>query len=120
MNRSNINKIVGWLVSYEMDKLGKAFEIRTGRTIISGEGGDGTHRIVVDREDISEPHLALKATPKHTVLIQDIFSESGSWICRGEAGEEKPVNGMVELRHGDWLRVGARTRMQLCLVEGIK
>lgn len=112
------NRLIGWLVSYEMDARGKAFEIRSGRTIISTENSGRSRVITLKAQDISTPHMALNATPKHTLLVQDIFSESGSFLRKASSNEDKPITGPVELGHGDWIRIGSQTRFQVCLIDG--
>ncbi len=113
---SSGNRLVGWLVSYEMDKMGKAFEIRAGRTLISAENGKGRFITVADTQ-LSSPHMAISASQKHRVLVQDIFSDDGSFLTRSDADKESPINSPIEVGHGDWIRVGAKTRFQVCLID---
>lgn len=112
------NRLVGWLVSYSADELGAAHEIRSGRSFISSqESGPDRVMAVVD-STVSAPHLALKATPKHRVMVQDIFSDHGSYIVRGDSQKEYPITGPTEIKHGDWIRVGQKIRFQVCLIDG--
>ena len=117
-NNGSTNRLVGWLISYQMDEKGKAFEIRSGRTLIGPQGANNGRLITVDSAELSSPHLAMKASNKHTIVVQDIFSDEGSFVLRSGSNEEKQVDGPIELKHGDWLRVGAKTRFQLCLIDG--
>jgi len=112
------NRLVGWLVSYQMDQLGRFFEIRSGRTIVSFDKAGAGRMITVDENGVSSPHLAINASARHRVMILDIFSENGSFITKSATGQERKVDGPTELEHGDWLRIGDKTRFQVCLIDG--
>ena len=112
------NRLVGWLVSYANDELGSYHQIRAGRTLISADKSSDTRVITVAERDVSSPHLALSASARHRVLIQDIFSEHGSYLTRGDGKNEMKVTGPIEVEHGDWLRIGDGTRFQVCLIDG--
>lgn len=112
------NRLVGWLVSYDLDSKGKTFEIRAGRSLLSSDNS-GDRRVITVRENsISSPHMAMSASSRHKVMIQDIFSEFGTYITKSDSGKEIEVRGPTELEHGDWLRVGEKTRLQVCLIDG--
>lgn len=117
VNSAPSNRLIGWLVSYELENQGKAFEIRAGRTLVSADSEGRSRLISINASGVSSPHLALSASPKHTVLVQDIFSDQGSYITKADSTDERPVRGAVELQHGDWLRIGPKTRLQLCLID---
>lgn len=112
------NRLVGWLVSYEMDSKGKTFEIRAGRSLLSSENSQDKRIITVREGSISSPHSALSASMRHKVMVQDIFSEFGTYLTKASSGKEFEVNGPTELEHGDWLRIGEKTRFQVCLIDG--
>lgn len=117
-------RLVGWLVSYALDERGKAFELRAGRYLISRQGllsKDGQHAertITLEKGDISTPHLAMHASGKHALLVQDIFSEAGSYLTKAGGGQEERISGPTRLEHGDWIRIGSSTRFQVCLIDG--
>ena len=120
------SRLVGWLVSYGLDDNGAAFEIRAGRSLISSAALSATATaaasehgtITIDEASIQAPHLAVSASNKHRVLVQDIFTNSGSFLVKGLNGEERKITGPVEVDHGDWIRVGESTRFQVCLIDG--
>lgn len=111
-------RLVGWLVSYEMDQKGKSFEIRAGRSLLSSDNAQDKRVITVRENSISAPHVALSASPRHKVMVQDIFSEFGTFLTKAASGKEVEVQGPTELEHGDWLRIGDKTRLQVCLIDG--
>ena len=111
-------RLVGWLVSYGLDKKGFNYEIRSGRTLISASGSQSIPTLELDNQSISELHLVLNATQKHKVTVQDIFSEAGSYLTRNKEKKEIKIDGPVDLQHGDWLRVGDNIRFQVCLIDG--
>ena len=117
-NSKQSNRLIGWLISYALDKRGKAFELRSGRYLLSKKGLDATRTIALDLADLSSPHLALHASTKKSLLVQDIFSEGGTYLRRSGASEETRIAGPVKLEHGDWIRVGNNTKFQVCLVDG--
>ena len=113
------NRLLGWLVSYGLDAKGAAFEIRAGRSLITAEKSGDKHTIAVREETISTPHAAINAVSRdHVVLLQDIFSDYGTFITRAGEREEIPVEGPVALEHGDWVRIGETVRFQVCLIDG--
>lgn len=119
-NGDEQGRLIGWLVSYSDDELGGSHEIRAGRTIIGGEELDGERVITVTDASVSNPHSAFRASTKHRILVQDIFSENGTYLQRNGAGEEEKITSPIELRHGDWIRFGKADRYQLCLIDAPK
>jgi hypothetical protein len=115
---SSDSRLIGWLVSYAMNDRGTAYELRAGRYLVTSQDSDETRTISVQEETISSPHLAMNATNKHVLVVQDIFSEHGTYIVKADSGQEIPVTGPVAVNHGDWLRVGEKTRFQICLIDG--
>lgn len=111
-------RLVGWLVSYGLDENGYSYELRSGLSFISAQGVGDFRLLSLNENTVSSPHAALKACPKHSVHVQDIFSEHGSYLVRGGKEEETRIDGPVELHHGDWIRVGESTRFQVCLIDG--
>lgn len=114
----NSNRLVGWLVSYQLDEQGFFHEIRAGRSMITSEKIQGVKVLSLTDKSISKPHAAVKATPRHKVLLVDIFSENGSYIQRSGSDNENMVTGPVKLEHGDWIRIGNNNRFQVCLIDG--
>lgn len=112
------SRLIGWLVSYAQDAKGKAFEIRAGRSLISADKIGNNKLVLVSHPSISSPHAALSASPRHRLMLQDVFSEHGTFLTRSNAEKEVPVNGPIEVEHGDWLRIGSETRFQVCMIDG--
>ncbi len=111
-------RLIGWLVSYALDEKGVSFELRAGRFLVSSKEIDPGFTIVLNTDDISAPHLALSASPKHTLTVQDIFSEQGSFLVRKGSKEEIVIDGPVQVEHGDWIKIGKSNRFQVCLIDG--
>lgn len=110
-------KLIGWLVSYGLDADGRAFEIRAGRSLVSFGNAGEKRTIGISDRSISSPHLALNATHRHKLLVQDIFSEHGSYLTKSSGKEETPIQGPIEVEHGDWLRIGSNIRLQVCIID---
>ena len=116
----NDARLVGWLVSYGLDSKGAAFEIRAGRLFVSSAASSDVRTIEISENSVSAPHLAVSASTKHQVLIQDIFSEHGTYITKFGTDKEQKISGPTTLNHGDWLRVGEKTKFQVCLIDSGK
>ena len=112
------DRLVGWLVSYGLDDMGYSYELRAGRSLITSEPSNNMRVMTLSEESVSAPHAAIKATTKHKVMIQDIFSDQGSYIAKQGTDKEIPVHGPMKLEHGDWIRVGRGSRFQVCLING--
>jgi len=96
-------RLFGWLVSYENPD-GRAIELRAGRFFVTGTSIRPTDLILED-QSISTPH-ALMAITENGFQVQDLMSERGTFIrCQGEAQYTRE-DGVVEVRHGDWIRFG--------------
>jgi len=115
---SQAARLIGWLVTYASESAGKAHEIRSGRSFIGSRAIGDEPNLVLDSQDISSPHAALNASPRHRVMVQDVFSRHGTFITKGSSNQESAVHGPVELEHGDWIRIGEGTRFQVCLIDG--
>ena len=111
------NKLIGWLVSYEIDPKGKPFEIRVGRTLITSEKPPHNDSILLQSPDISAPHLAIKASSDHKLFIQDIFSNNGSFLVKSGTNNEVPVTTTTEVSHGDLIKIGKSTKFKVCLID---
>ena len=111
-------RLIGWLVSYALDKRGASFELRAGRHLISSRDTDSGFTIVINAPDVSAPHLALKASSKHSLTVQDVFSKEGSTLHKENSKDEIAINGPVQVNHGDWIKIGKNTRFQVCLIDG--
>lgn len=119
LSNRKTNRLVGWLVSYGMDAHGAAFEIREGRTLITAGKSEGDHTISIREETVSTPHAAINAVVRdNVVLVQDIFSDCGTFITRNGERDDVPVEGPIVLQHGDWLHIGETVRFQVCLIDG--
>ena len=111
-------RLVAWLVSYAQEKKGTTFEIRTGRSLVSSDDLGSDRLLLVTGKGVSSPHAALSANTKHRILLQDIFTEHGTYITRSDSTEERKVSSPTELHHGDWIRVGEKIRFQVCMIDG--
>ncbi|RMG45275.1 MAG: FHA domain-containing protein [Candidatus Dadabacteria bacterium] len=119
MSKKNGNdRLIGWLVSYQLDKMGKAYELRSGRSFIASRPVENEPTISIDEQDIDTPHLALSASKNHKLMAQDIFSSGGSYLKRCQSDEEVQLGSPVQLKHGDWIRIGEKIRFQVCLING--
>ncbi len=115
---SDKERLIGWLVTYANDEQGEAHELRSGRTLISSQNGaKNTSFIALSSKTVSSPHSAIHASRKHNVQIQDIFTESGTFLTRSGKTNEEKIQGTIDLHHGDRIRFGRDVSFQLCLIE---
>ena len=97
-------RLFGWLVSFESPD-GRAIELRQGKFFVTGSSIRGTD-LVIEDASISTPHALMSVSADHGLLIQDLMSERGVFVRPGDRGQYKREDGVVELKHGDWVRFG--------------
>jgi hypothetical protein len=96
-------RLFGWLVSYENPD-GRAIELRAGRFFVTGTSIRGTDLILED-QSISTPH-ALMVITENGLQLQDLMSERGTFVRPQGEAQYSREDGVVEIRHGDWIRFG--------------
>lgn len=97
-------RLFGWLVSFESPD-GRAIELREGKFFITGSSIRGTD-LVIEDPSISTPHALMSVSAEHGLLIQDLMSERGVFMRSGDRGQYRREDGIIELKHGDWIRFG--------------
>lgn len=97
-------RLFGWLVSFESPD-GRAIELREGKFFVTGSSIRGTD-LVIEDASISTPHALMSVSADNGFLIQDLMSERGVFVRPGDRGQYKREDGIVELKHGDWVRFG--------------
>jgi hypothetical protein len=97
-------RLFGWLVSFESPD-GRAIELREGKFFVTGSSIRPTD-LVIEDPSISTPHALMSVSADHGLLIQDLMSERGLFVRAGERGQYKREDGVVEVKHGDWVRFG--------------
>lgn len=102
-NKMKPGRLFGWLVSYENPD-GRAIELRVGRFFITGSSIRGSDLILED-QSISTPH-ALVAITENGFQLQDLMSERGTFVRQQGEAQYTREDGVVEIRHGDWIRFG--------------
>jgi hypothetical protein len=115
---SDGNKLVGWLISYQSHERGTYYELRSGKTFIGGGVVEGERLISVDDKNFGTPHAVLKASSDHALMVQDVFSESGTFVRRSGTNDDVSIQGPTEIAHGDWIRFGDTLLFQVCLIHG--
>ncbi len=114
---ANQSRLVGWLVSYALDELGFSYPIMAGKSFIGKANCNNHPTLTVNDKSIETPHFVIKANTKHQVFAEDILSDAGSYLQHEDETEER-ITGTVELKHGDWIRIGNNTKFQVCLIDG--
>jgi pSer/pThr/pTyr-binding forkhead associated (FHA) protein len=93
---SSLIKLVGWLVSYDIDPAGIDYRLYEGKTKI----GRGNHcNIIVNDSTVSEEH-ALLLYKDEKFILQDELSANGTFV-NGNQIEER-----VLLEDGDEITLG--------------
>ena len=93
---SSIVKLVGWLISYDLDPLGIDFKLYEGKTKI----GRGEYcKIIANDKSVSDEHALLFCKDKKFIL-QDELSANGTFV-NGKRIEER-----VTLKDGDKIKLG--------------
>ncbi len=107
--------LVGFLVSYDKNPNGDAFELRVGRVVVTSISQGQEQELVIPDPTVSPLHAILRAGADGDVQVLDQLSEFGTKIIR-IGGEEETLagdKGIVE--HGDTLVFGER-RFSVCLI----
>jgi len=104
----NGKRLVGWLVSYGQDPLGKAWELREGRHVIGASPADTI--VITGDSAISQGHATLLYR-RGQFLFEDNLSTNGSFVNGQEVLDKQP------LHHGDVITLGA-TELLLTVVPG--
>jgi hypothetical protein len=96
---SSLDRLVGWLVSYDIDPAGIDFKLYGGKTKI----GRSNHcKIIVNDSTISEEHV-LMLCKDEKIILQDELSANGTFV-NGKRIEER-----VLLNDGDEVKLGSVT-----------
>ena len=104
-----VGKIVGFLVSYDVDEDGEVYPIRSGRWLITSRRTDHGDYILMEDDTISPLHAILRATSDGRLQLLDQLSEYGTAIRRaGQAGEIEVAGGLESIVGGDVIRLGKR------------
>jgi hypothetical protein len=112
-------KVVGFLVSFDNDKNGEIYEIRTGRWLITSRPTDHGDYILINDETVSPLHAILRATKDGKVQVLDQLSEHGTGVRRvGASGETEVAGSLETIGHGDLVRFGQR-HFVLCVVPEV-
>jgi hypothetical protein len=96
---SSLNRLVGWLVSYDIDPAGIDFKLYKGKIKI---GRSKYCNIVVNDSTISDEHVLLLYKDKKFIL-QDELSANGTFV-NGKQIEERVI-----LEDGDEIKLGSVT-----------
>ncbi|HOT97914.1 MAG TPA: FHA domain-containing protein [bacterium] len=91
------HKLVGWLVTYDLQPSGTDFRVVEGRNKI---GKSASNDIVIDRPGVSEEHCLLLFRD-NKFYLQDQLSTNGTFV-NGTSIEDK-----VTLQENDVLKVGS-------------
>jgi hypothetical protein len=91
------NRLVGWLVSFDLDPDGKDFKIFEGRTKI---GRNSANNIIIDKPEISDDHVLLLSRDSK-IIIQDQLSANGTYLNGKKVDERK------ELKDNDVIKLGS-------------
>lgn len=113
------SKLVGFLVSFEVDRFGTYIELREGRLLVSCERGASDNCVVISHASISPMHAILRVASDGTILILDQLSEHGTKIKRCSSGKEETLLGdKSNLEHGDVVKFG-ECAYHVCILKGI-
>jgi len=102
--------LLGFMVSFDENPYGEAFEIREGRTIVSSDlPMSGGTVLLIEDPSVGSMHAVLKADGNGTLILLDQLSESGTFV-RANGEEEQQLSGdRAIIKHGDMVRFGCRS-----------
>jgi len=102
--------LLGFMVSFDENPYGEAFEIREGRTIVSSDlPMSGGTVLLIEDPSVGSMHAVLKAESDGTLILLDQLFETGTFV-RTQGGEEQQLSGdRAIIKHGDMVRFGSRS-----------
>ncbi len=106
--------LVGWLVDFAGDGRGEPIELRAGKFFVGRQKLRGND-LVLDNPTISTPHCIMTASGPDGLHVQDLMSERGTTYRRASDHRMQPVQGVVTLHHGDYVRLG-EYELMVCIV----
>lgn len=109
VTKSELTKLAGFFVSFDVEQSGEVVELRKGRWTLSSKPSQEGNCIVLEDASISSSHAIIRVTNDGKIQVLDQLSEFGTGILRNGADEEEEIEGaMVTLEHGDRVRFGKR------------
>jgi len=108
--------LLGFMVSFDTDPYGEAFELREGRTIISSDlPRNGGRVVLIEDPSVASMHAVIKADADKIILL-DQLSECSTVVIR-QGQEDLELSGdREELTNGDIVKFGDRS-FKICLVS---
>lgn len=108
--------LLGFMVSFDTDPYGEAFELREGRTIVSSDlPRSGGRVVLIDDPSVASMHAVIKADADKIILL-DQLSECSTVVIR-QGQEDLELSGDREdLVNGDIVKFGDRS-FKICLVS---
>lgn len=97
-------RLFGWLVSFDKPE-GNAIELREGKFFITGSQLK-KHDLVISGKNLSTPHVMVSISRDQGFRVQDLMSESGTFVRRRSSQSYEREEGVVTLDHGDWVKFG--------------
>ena len=108
--------VVGFLVSYDATPNGDIFVLRSGRLMVTSEGGTTDNCLLIQDESVSPMHAVMRIGGDGEIQVLDQLSEFGTSIKRSGADVEERLSGdKGVVHHGDRIKFGNRA-FSVCLV----
>jgi hypothetical protein len=113
------SRLVGFLVSFELDRLGTYIELREGRLLVTREGRVSDNCLVISHPSVSSMHAIMRISSNGAIMILDQLSEHGTKIKLCDSGKEEALLGdKSTLEHGDVVIFG-ECAYHVCILKGI-
>ena len=106
--------LLGWFIHFGQDPRGTSVEVRSGRFFLGRQKLRGSDMVIAD-STVSTPHCLITSSAQDGITIQDLMSEQGTFVKRAKSNSYAPVQQVITLEHGDWVRFG-QYEVMVCLV----
>lgn len=106
--------LLGWFIHFGQDPRGTSVEVRSGRFFLGRQKLRGSDMVIAD-STVSTPHCLITSSAQDGITIQDLMSEQGTFVKRARTNNYVPVQQVITLEHGDWVRFG-QYEVMVCLV----
>ncbi|MFW5628523.1 MAG: FHA domain-containing protein [Candidatus Cloacimonadaceae bacterium] len=94
---AGLRKLVGWLVTFDINPVGQDYKIHVGRHII---GSRNTCDIMIQQAGVSGEH-AILLYRNEKLILQDNLSTNGTFV------NDEMIEDKIELQNDDVIKVGS-------------
>ncbi len=113
---AKVSPLVGFLVSFDVDRNGQVFVLRSGRMVITSQEPPGGSFLFLKDGTVSPMHAIVRISESGEIQVLDQLSEYGTIVKHFGSEEEVKLSGdKCSLDHGDVIKFGNRS-FHVCIL----